>query len=63
MSKIKYWTTKKIEEVLSDPYGRSEIGTDFEELLPELQAELWERQNREAEKRFKQELKAYNYDG
>lgn len=62
MTKIKYWTTKKINEVLNNPYGCSDIGTDFEELLPELQEELWQRLQKTDAKQFLLEEKRYSYE-
>ena len=62
MSKIKHWTTKKINEVLNNPYGRSDIGTDFEELLPELQEELWQRLDKQNAKQFLLDEKRYNHE-
>lgn len=59
MSNTKYWTTKKIKEVLNDPYCRSENGTDYEELKQELQEELWQRLQKSDAKQFLYEEKSY----
>jgi Txe/YoeB family toxin of Txe-Axe toxin-antitoxin module len=46
MKKIKSWTTKKIKEVLENPYSCSIIGTDFEVIKEELQDEYYRRLNK-----------------
>ncbi len=62
MSKIKHWTTKKINEVLNNPYCRSDIGTDFEELKEELQEELWQRLQKTDAKQFVLDEQRYEYE-
>jgi len=54
---LKYIPTKKIEQILDDPYlrGNSGEGREYHEDKEELQAILWERQNREQEQNFKEQ--------
>ena len=46
---LKYIPTTKLKEIINLE-GVSRIGTDYEELLPELKEILWEREIREQEK-------------
>ena len=50
------WATFRIREVLADHYCRGVDGYDYEEIKEELQAELWKREAKEAEKREKKNL-------
>lgn len=52
MSKLHNWTNKKIKEVLNNPYGRTDRGTDYEAIKSELQAELWKREERGLKQEF-----------
>ena len=63
MSKVRNFTTKKIKEILNNPYTRSDNGTDYEYLKDELQNELWKREMRKHEQRTRQEIRAYNMRG
>ena len=54
---VQYWTTTNIKQVLDDSYNRGVNGADYEELVPELQDELWRRQLANDEKELKKRLK------
>jgi len=65
MSKIKHIPTKKIKEILDNPYGQTIIGTDYEYYKTELKEVLWQRQQRQLEKRIAQherEIEDYETD-
>ena len=47
---LKYIPTWKIREILNDPYTRGIDGADYEQVRPELEQILWEREDRELEK-------------
>jgi hypothetical protein len=63
MSSITHWTTKKLKEVLNNPYCVSNIGTDFEYVKKELQAELWRRLEKASNKRTSELEALYNMEG
>ena len=60
---VKNWTTTKIIEVLDESYNRGSTGKDYEDLVPELQNELWDRQAKNAEKQIENDIKQYNHRG
>ena len=57
---VKNWTTYKIEQVLNENYNRGSTGKDYEDLVPELQNELWKRQARNVEKQIEKDINQYN---
>ena len=57
---VKNWPTKKILEIMNNPHGCSEIGTDFEELLPELTEEYYRRMNKKDEENNNRMVEQYN---
>lgn len=61
MSKLQNWTNKKIKEVLNNPYGQTDRGTDYEGIKAELQAELWRREEKGLKQRFDRLEREYEY--
>jgi len=63
--KVKYLSTKKIKEILSDPFTRSNSGEDYEFLKEDLQEILWAREQLEREKailRREREMEAEEFE-
>lgn len=52
MKNLKYIPTWKIEEILNDEYCRGIDGKDYEPVKEELEAILWERQNKAEESKY-----------
>ena len=57
MSKYKYIPTKKLTEILDDPYTRGSNGRDYEPVRHELEQVLWERENRITETTIERDLR------
>lgn len=54
MSNLKYIPTKKLKEILSNPYGCTDIGSDYEENLDEIREIIWSREDKAAQDAFDQ---------
>lgn len=54
MSRYKYMPTKKLKEILDDPYTITSIGTDYGPVREELEEVYLERQARLDEKALKE---------
>ena len=52
--KVRCIPTKTIKEILNENYTRGKNGKDYGNYREELQAELWERQNKEADLEVKE---------
>ncbi len=42
----KHWTTHNIKQVLDENYNRGVNGKDYEDIVPDLEATLWSREDR-----------------
>lgn len=51
---LKHWTTTRIKEVLNENYCRGVNGADYESIKPELENELYERENKAYDKQVKE---------
>lgn len=58
--KIKNITTKNLKNILAESYTRGASGKDYHEHREEMQKELWDRQNKQAEKEIENLIKQYN---
>ncbi len=50
---FEYWSIKKLQEVLDEPYCRGYQGHDYYPYKEEMQQILWEKQNKQFERESK----------